>query len=137
MGEKRAVSKRRWGFWALALLWLPVGVMALAAVRFAPAAEFDAWLAQASMSAPSLVPVAPCGLPLALGCRRLWRLGHRRSAWAAGIVLGMATVPAATGAGLLGPLAIAACATVLSLPVWTAAVWLAWGRRKEAIRLSA
>ena len=127
---------RRWGFWALALLWLPGGVTALAAVRFAPAAEFSAWLTQALMSARSLVPVAPCGLPLALGCRRLWRLGHRRSAWAAGIVLGTLTVPAATLAGLLGPLGIAACATVLALPVWAVALWLAWRRRKEAPRPS-
>ena len=128
---------RRWGFWALALLWLPGGVMALAAARFAPAAEFGAWLAQASTSTSSLVPVAPGGLPLALGCRRLWRLGHRRSAWAAGIALGMVTVPAAIGAGLLGPLAIAAYATALGLPVWAVAAWLAWRRRKEALRLSA
>ena len=127
---------RRWAFCALALLWLPGGVMALAAVRFAPAAEFGAWLAQALMSAPSLVPVAPRGLPLALGCRRLWRLGHRRSAWAAGIVLGTLTVPAATLAGLLGPLDIAAYATVLALPVWAVALWLAWRRRKEAPRPS-
>ena len=131
------MSTRRWGFWALALLWLPVGVMALAAVRFAPPAGFGTGFSQALMSASSLVPVAPCGLALALGCRWLWRLGHRRSAWAAGIVLGMVTVPAATAAGLLGPLAIAACATVLSLPVWAAAGWLAWRRRKETLRLSA
>ena len=36
------------------------------------------------MAVPSLVFVAPCGLPLALGCRRLWRLGFRRAAWWAG-----------------------------------------------------
>jgi len=134
--RKPAVSTRRWRFWALALLWLPGGVMALAAARFAPGAEPGAWLGQALMSASSLVPVAPCGLPLALGCRRLWRLGHRRSAWAAGRVPGTATVPAATVAGLLGPLAVAACATVLGLPVWAVAVWLAWRRRREALRLS-
>ena len=28
------------------------------------------------MMAGSLVLVAPCGLLLALGCRRLWRLGY-------------------------------------------------------------
>lgn len=128
------MSTRRWGFWALALLWLPGGVLALAAVRFAPGAEPGPWLAQALTSAPSLAPVALCGLPLALGCRWLRRLGHRRSAWAAGIVLGTVTVPAATVAGLLGPLAIAASATVLSLPVWAAASWLAWRRRRKAPR---
>ena len=72
-------STRRWRFWTLALLWLPAGVIATAVVRFGadgrPAAEPAMWLATVPMLAGSLVPVAPCGLPLALGCRRLWRLG--------------------------------------------------------------
>ena len=46
------------------------------------------WLAAVPMMVGSLVPVAPCGLPLALGCRRLWRLGYRRGAWMAGIGTG-------------------------------------------------
>ena len=73
----------------------------------------------------SLAPVAPCGLPLALGCRRLWRLGYRRAAWAAGVGLGAVTILAAVFAGLLGPVAIAVAAVVLSLPVWVAWWWLA------------
>ena len=77
----------------------------------------------ALMWAGSLVPVAPCGLPLALGCRR-WRLGHRRAAWTAGIGLGAVTVAASLVAGLLGPVAIAVYAAVLSLPVWAAWWWL-------------
>ena len=80
------------------------------------------WL---SMAVVSLIPVAPCGLPLALGCRRLWRLGYRRSAWLSGIVLGSVTVAASLVAGLLGPIAIAVYAAVLSLPVWIAWRWLA------------
>ena len=128
------MSAGRWGYWALALLWLPAGVLALAAVRFAPAAELGAWLAQALMSAQSLAPAAPSGLPLALGCRILWRLGHRRSAWAAGIGLGGVTIVAATVAGLPGPVAIAACAAVLSLPVWAVSLWLAWRRAGCAAR---
>ena len=80
------------------------------------------------MSAGSLVFVAPCGLPLALGCRRVWRLGYRRAAWAAGIGLGAVTVAAFLVAGLLGPIAIAVYAAVLSLPVWLAWWCLArWG----------
>ena len=63
--------------------------------------------------------VAPCGLPLALGCRRVWRLGYRRGAWWAGTGLGAVTVAASLLAGLLGPLAIAVYAAVISLPVWT------------------
>ena len=76
------------------------------------------------MMVVSLVPVAPCGLPLALGCRRLWRLGYRRAAWTAGIGLGAATVAASLVAGLLGPVAIAVYAAVLSVPVWIAWYWL-------------
>ncbi|MCY4237205.1 MAG: hypothetical protein OXC93_02430 [Rhodospirillaceae bacterium] len=61
-------------FWPLALLWLPVGA-------FVDPGE-------ALTALVSLVLLAPCGLPLVPGCRRLWRLGYRRSAWAAGIGLG-------------------------------------------------
>ena len=108
--EKRGFIRRR-GFWPLALLWLPAGIMATAAARFMPsAAAPDAsgmWVMTLLMAAGSLVVVAPCGLPLALGCRRLWCLGYRRAAWTAGIGLGAVTVAASLVAGLLGPLAIA------------------------------
>lgn len=111
----------RHGFWPLALLWLPAGFAFQAAMRFGPEggpwAEPGIWL---PMAAQSLVVTAPFGLPLALGCRRLWRSGRRRAAWTAGIGLGAATVAAGLYAGLLGPLAIAVCAAVLSLPVWIA-----------------
>ena len=50
------------------------------------------WVMTILMAVLSLVFVAPCGLPLALGCRRLWRLGFRRAAWWAGIGLGAVTV---------------------------------------------
>ena len=120
--------KGRWRFWALALLWLPVGVVAQALVQFGadsgPSAGPGMWLATALMMAVSLLPVSPCGLPLALGCRRLWWLGYRRAAWMAGIGLGAATVAASVVAGLLGPIAIALYAVVLSVPVWIAWYWL-------------
>ena len=118
----------RHGFWPLALLWLPGGVAAQAAVRFMPvdASPGDPHLWPAVLTAAgSLVPVAPCGLPLALGCRRLWRLRYRSAAWLAGTGLGAVTVAASLVAGLLGPVAIAVCAIVLSLPVWCAWWWLA------------
>ena len=129
--ENRGFTGRR-GFWALALLWLPAGVVALAALCFLPEHgvpdDSGMWRAMLPMSAGSLVPVAPCALPLALGCRRVWRLGYRHGAWAAGIVLGAATVAASVTAGLLGPIAIVVYAAALSLPVWIAWFWLVrWG----------
>ena len=67
----RDKSTGRWRFWALALLWLPAGVVATALVRFGadggPAAEPGMWLAAVPVMVGSLVPTAPCGLPLALG----------------------------------------------------------------------
>ena len=70
----------------------------------------------------SAASLAPCGLPLALACRQIWRLGWRRSAWAMGAGLGAVTAPLV--AGLPGPLAIAAWAVVLSLPAWLVWWWL-------------
>ena len=119
MDRQELIGRR--GFWALALLWLPAGVVASAVVRFGT--ESATWMSML-MSAGSLAPVAPCGLPLALGCRRLWRLGYRRTAWTAGVGLGAVTVAASLVAGLLGPIAIALYAVTLSLPVWAASWWL-------------
>ena len=115
----------RHGFWPLALLWLPTGVVVQAALRFGPSAVRFADAGEAMAALGSLALAAPCGLPLALGCRRLWRLGYRRGAWAAGIGFGVLTIPATVFAGLLGPVAIAVSAAVLSLPVWFAWLWLA------------
>ena len=118
-------------FYAAALLWLPAGVVASAAVRFGPgSAAPGEWPTAIAMAASSLIVAAVCGLPLALACRRLGRLGHPRLVWIAGIVLGIATVAAVLPAGLLGPPGIAIVAVVLSLPVWIAAFWL--GRRARA-----
>ena len=127
MEERGWVSRH--GFWSLALLWLPAGVAAQAAVRFLPAAdvapEAGMWVTAALMSVSSLAVIAPCGLPLALSCRRLWRLGHRRGAWWVGVALGAFTVAASVFVGLLGPVAIALCAVVFSLPACGAWWWLA------------
>ena len=76
--------------------------------------EPQAWLA--------LVFVAPYGLPLALACRRLRLRGYPRAAWAAAFaVLGPVTIAAVLFAGLIGPVAIAIYAAVISMPVWIAA----------------
>ncbi len=126
--EDRGIYKGR-GFWALALLWLPAGVMAQALVRFLPETgpQADPGLSPVMlpMLAGSPVLVAPRGLPLALGCRRVCRLGYRRGAGWTWIALGAVTVAASVVAGLLGPAAIALYAVVLSLPVWAAWWWLA------------
>ena len=126
----------RFGFWLLALLWLPAGIVGQAVVRFQPGQLFSQHPGELAAMAPflvvSLLPAALCGLPLALGCRRIWRLGHRRSAWTAGIALGMVSVFAALMAGLLGPVAIAVVSVVLSLPVWIAAWLLARRNRRQA-----
>ena len=51
-------------------------------------------------------------------------LRYRRLDWVAGIGLGAVTVAVSPVAGLLGPVAIAVCAAVLSLPVWAVWGWL-------------
>lgn len=121
-------QRRRRGFWLLALLWLPAGIVATTMVRMVggpePLSDHRMWAPIVLIAAPSLIFVAPCGLPLALASRWLWRLGYRRAAWSAGIGLGAVTVLASLIAGLLGPLGIAAYAAILSVPVWLAAWWL-------------
>ena len=112
-------------------------MVAQALVRFGPETVPHAGpglsAAMLPMLAGSLVLVAPCGLPLALGCRRVWLLGYRRGAGWAWIGLGAVTVAASVVAGLLGPVAIAVYAVVLSLPVWATWWWLAHrGRRQTA-----
>ena len=108
------------------LVWLPAGIAATSVLRgFGLPVEPQAWL--------SLIVIAPCGLPLALACRRLRRLGYPAAAWAAMAVLGSATVGASLFAGLLGPVAIAVYAVVLSLPVWLVCRLL--GRRRPGLGL--
>ena len=131
--HRYVMEERGWiarhGFWPLALLWLPAGVFAQAALRFGPGTDGPPdpamWAATVPMAVSSLVAAAPCGLPLALGCRRLWRLGYRRGAWWAGVALGALTVAASVFAGLLGPVAVAVCAAIFSLPAWAGWWWLA------------
>lgn len=55
MGDQGLIKRR--GFWLLALLWLPAGVIATAALRFAPEAGPGMWLSMILMSTGSLVPV--------------------------------------------------------------------------------
>ena len=111
-------TAREWShpvFFIVALLWLPVGLILSGLLRgfgFPPGPGM--W----PRMALSLIVVAPAGLPLALACRQLRRLGYVRATWIAAAVLAPATVAASLLAGLLGPLAIAVYAVILSLPVW-------------------
>ncbi|MDD9992769.1 MAG: hypothetical protein OXP75_13295 [Rhodospirillales bacterium] len=128
MADRSPRRRSQASFYAAALLWLPAGVLASAVIRFGPTSAAPGEGAMAAlMAVPSLIVAAVCGLPLALACRRLGRLGHPRLAWIAGVVLGVATVAASLPVGLFGPPGIAIVAVVLSLPVWIAVFWL--GRR--------
>lgn len=102
-------------FWIPALLWLPAGIIAGEVLRTGSA--------QGMMTPSPLVEltlVAPCGLPLALACRRLGRSGHSGPTLVAWSVLGAAAV-----ASLLGTLPAGAQALLASLPVWVVAWRLA------------
>lgn len=108
-------------FFIVALLWLPVGLILSALLRgfgFGGGPDTPPMAVLAPLL--SLVVVAPAGLPLALACRQLRRRGYVRTTWVAAAVLAPATVAASLVAGLLGPLAIAIYAVILSLPVWIA-----------------
>ena len=72
-------------------------------------------------AAGRLLLLALSGLPLALGCRGLARLGYRRGAWIAGVALAAVSVAAALAGGLLGPVWVAFHTLVLG-----AAVWFIW-----------
>ena len=114
------LTELRYGFWIGSLLWLPLGIVLSAIVRFPQQlASSTEWISLI-FALGSLIIVAPCGLPLALACRRLWCLGYHEAAWASMATLGILTVIATLFAGLLGPVAIAVYATILSLPVWIA-----------------
>ena len=133
MADRSPGRRSQAPFYAAALLWLPAGVLVSAAIRFGPTAMAPGEGATAALMAlPSLIVAAVCGLPLALACRRLGRLGHVRAAWIAGVVLGIATVAASLPAGLFGPPGIAIVAVVLSLPVWIAVFWLRRRARADA-----
>ena len=103
------------GFWVPALLWLPAGILAAEVLRTGSAEHV--------MRPPSLMElpaVAPFGLPLALACRHMGRLGYPGPALVAWFAFGAAAV-----AGLLGPFDIGVQAILACLPVCLAAWRLA------------
>ena len=67
MADRRARVRSRVLFYGAALLWLPAGVAATAALRFGPSsAAAEDWPTAALTASVSLIVAAPCGLPLAL-----------------------------------------------------------------------
>lgn len=109
-------SARR--FWILSLVWLPVGIAAVSLLRGVPLPISPETLFMLPVALFSLALTAPCGLPLALACRRIWRVGSPRAARTSFAILAPLTAVAALFAGLLGPIAIAVYAAVLSVPAW-------------------
>ena len=116
------VKNRTAVFWIWALAWLPLGIVVVTLVRgnvvFIAPGSLPMMLMSLPAAVLSLIPVAPCGLPLALAWRQIRRLGHTEAAWATVSVLAPLTAIASLFAGLLGPIAIAVYAAVLSVPAW-------------------
>ena len=132
MSRLNEIVHSRHAFLIGSLLWLPVGVILTTFVRFGEQfANPMMWLGLLA-NLGSLIFVAPCGLPLAFACRRLWRSGYREAAWATMVGLGIVTVVATLLAGLLGPIAIAVYAIILSLPVWLAVGIVSLVQRRRA-----
>ena len=98
--------------WLPALLWLPAGIIAEEVLRTGSMEGANTLLAVLE-----LLPAAPCGIPLALACRRLARSGYPGPSLVAWLLLGAASV-----AGFLGPLPVGVQALLVSFPVWMA-VW--------------
>ncbi len=132
MSRLNAFFDSRRTFLIGSLLWLPAGILLTTFIRFADAfASPTMWFGMLA-NLGSLIIVAPCGLPLALACRQLWRNGYRQAAWACMIGLGVLTVGATLVAGLLGPVAIVVYALILSLPVWIAVAIVSYLQRRRA-----
>lgn len=116
MSDQPFGSARR--FWGLSLLWLPAGIVVVSLARGVTPPITPETLFMLPVALLSLAVTAPCGLPLALACRAIWRTGSPRAARTTFAVLAPMTAVAALFAGLLGPIAIAVYAGVLSVPAW-------------------
>lgn len=105
-------------FWVLSVAWLPAGIVAVSLGRGVTPPITPETLFMLPTALMSLAITAPCGLPLALAFRKIWRTGSTRTAWISFAILAPLTSFAALFAGLLGPIAIAIYAAVLSVPAW-------------------
>ena len=105
-------------FWLLSLAWLPAGVVVVSLARGVAPPITPETLFMLPVALLSLAATAPCGLPLALAFRQIWRTGSTRAAWTSFAILAPLTSFATLFAGLLGPIAIAIYAIALSVPAW-------------------
>ena len=114
MGERgMRVAAWRLAAWVLALAWFPAGFhvgSSVAAGEMRWPADVDSWLI--------LAVLAPAGLPLATACGGLWRRRHGVAACLALTVLVPAIVAGSVVLDPFGPVGVAACAVVASLPAW-------------------
>ena len=126
----RRVSGMTASFWAVALMWVPAIEVVDHLVSVVPwmdavvppvgPAHTLMWLLLA------ILILAPMGLPSALLCRWLWRLGYRRMAWSASIVVFAATAAIISSDGelihslqwIIGASAFAPNILAMTLPVW-------------------
>ncbi len=134
MSVMNTIFRSRHSFLIGSFLWLPAGVLLITFVRFGEQFSNPMMWFGLLANLGSLIFVAPCGLPLALACRKIWRSGYRQAAWATMVGLGLITVVATLIAGLLGPIAIAVYALILSLPVWLAVAIIGYRNRRRAER---
>lgn len=93
-GPRSAMFAR---FWLAALSWLPVAVMVHLAISVLPGTgavdpPFLLPLVWFAILGAALLLFAPMGLPGAMLCRELWRLGFPRVAWAIGAAMFVATL---------------------------------------------
>ncbi|MDD9963942.1 MAG: hypothetical protein OXU70_17845 [Gammaproteobacteria bacterium] len=121
-------KRQRAIFMALALAWLPLGILVITLLR---GLSFPSDPTALLSALPSLLVTAPFGLPLAWACRLIHGLQRPRMAWIAFAVLAPITAAASIVAGLLGPIGIAVYAAVLSLPAWLLYAVLRWRTAKR------
>ena len=103
---------------ALGLVWLPAGCC----LAFLAAGGQSEQLGP--VISPGLVLLVPAGLLLALPVAALRRRGRAGTAWWLAAVLAPLTVAGCAQAAMLGPFAVVICAATVSLPAWTAVVFL-------------
>ncbi len=113
-------------------LWLPIGVVLQAVIRFGFGPASPDGLLPMLFSLPAMIMglafAWPGGIPLTLALQRLHVLS-RPAMYACAAVLCPLTVGAATIGGLFGPLGIWIYSGIVSLPAWLVLWLLKWRAR--------